>query len=666
MRTVIAIALSIFLPALGLVGIGQAHAEAVGPIMPDMITAQAGSYTATPAPNVRVLVDGQPVDFDVPLVMVGGRVLVPLRGVFERLGATVVWDDQTQTALAETGTSSVSLAIGAPQATINGIATMLDVPPMLVGGRTMVPLRFVSQALGANVDWDAPAQSVVITTQTAQPAPPPVQPSGLALQGTTLQAVDCQAGTVVLNTDNGTDTFFATNDATAVVNSTTIPLCGLQDYEYAGAPVMVGLVSGGNQLLVSQLSFSGPIGYTPPATQTVSPLPLWGVVLGTIFVGGLLYLLAAGPDGYYYRYPYYGPYHRYYYRPAYQPYVGRYPQPASIVVVTVAQPIVGVVLGRISVNNYQYLVTRDDTGHFYRYPYYGPYRPYYAVHNANVTNVRVINVTNVTNVYVNAQVRAGDARWDPPAVRTTVQENHKPVLHNVPPQQLQSPLPSQPAYFRFSDSKPGPSFKTVDECAAWQRGQRAGGRCEEGQPAPQSRPQPQPSSQPPRPVSQPTQPQQPQPSSPPPHPATQPAPPQPPQPSRPSKPAYFVFSNNKPGPLFKTLDECSAWQRGQGAEGRCVEGQPAAESRPQPQPSSQPARPAAQPTQPQQPRPSPQPLHPGTQPTPQQPQPSRPSKPAYFVFSNNKPGPSFKTLGECAGWQKEQGADGRCVEGSRP
>src|SRR5215469_7964366 len=77
-------------------------------------TTPGGAQVA--APYVHVFVDGQPVGFDVPPQIDNGRVLVPLRGVFERLGATVAWDERTQTVLAQRGASGVSLVIGNPQA----------------------------------------------------------------------------------------------------------------------------------------------------------------------------------------------------------------------------------------------------------------------------------------------------------------------------------------------------------------------------------------------------------------------------------------------------------------------------------------------------------------------------------------------------------------------
>ncbi|HKX18965.1 MAG TPA: copper amine oxidase N-terminal domain-containing protein [bacterium] len=114
-----------------------------------------------------------------------GRVLVPLRGVFERLGASVTWAPASQTVLAQRDTTSVSLKIGSSQAFVNGQAQVVDVPPMLVGGRTMIPLRFVSQALGARVHWDAATATVQITNPGAYPPSasyPPAQMQAPATQ----------------------------------------------------------------------------------------------------------------------------------------------------------------------------------------------------------------------------------------------------------------------------------------------------------------------------------------------------------------------------------------------------------------------------------------------------------------------------------------------------
>lgn len=128
-------------------------------------------------PNLQVLVDQQPLSFDQPPIMQEGRVLVPLRGVFESLGADVVYLASSRTIKATRGRTQVELTLGSRSAMVDGRSVYLDVPAISHGGRTMVPLRFVSEALGADVDWQAATRTVSITSapSTGQP-PPPVTP----------------------------------------------------------------------------------------------------------------------------------------------------------------------------------------------------------------------------------------------------------------------------------------------------------------------------------------------------------------------------------------------------------------------------------------------------------------------------------------------------------
>jgi Copper amine oxidase N-terminal domain len=137
--------------------------------------AAAPAQTSTPAPaaHVRVLVNGSPATLSQPPVVVQGRVLVPLRGVFERLGTTVNWDPVAHTVLAQRGGTTISLQPGSTQVLVNGQPRILDVPPMVIRGQTMVPLRFITQALGAAVTWNAAASTVQINTQRTATAPAP-------------------------------------------------------------------------------------------------------------------------------------------------------------------------------------------------------------------------------------------------------------------------------------------------------------------------------------------------------------------------------------------------------------------------------------------------------------------------------------------------------------
>jgi hypothetical protein len=127
--------------------------------------------SATANAQVAVSIDGTAVNIAPPPVIQGGRVLVPLRGVFERLGASVVYSNGEINA---TGNGNeISLHIGSTQATINGQPQTIDVAPFIIGASTYVPLRFVSEALGAGVQWDEADRLVAITTTGGQTGPPP-------------------------------------------------------------------------------------------------------------------------------------------------------------------------------------------------------------------------------------------------------------------------------------------------------------------------------------------------------------------------------------------------------------------------------------------------------------------------------------------------------------
>ncbi|MCU6340251.1 copper amine oxidase N-terminal domain-containing protein, partial [Enterobacter quasiroggenkampii] len=77
--------------------------------------------------------------------------MLPMRAIFEALDAKVLWDQRKQMVTAIKDDTTIVLKIGSKAATINGSAVVLDVPPQTLLGRTMVPVRFVSEAIGAEV-----------------------------------------------------------------------------------------------------------------------------------------------------------------------------------------------------------------------------------------------------------------------------------------------------------------------------------------------------------------------------------------------------------------------------------------------------------------------------------------------------------------------------------
>jgi len=88
--------------------------------------------------------------------------LVPIRTISEEMGAEVTYNDATKQVLIAKDDTEILLTIGSQEAYVNGEKIMLDVPAMIIEGRTMVPLRFISESMNATVEWDGEAQIVYI------------------------------------------------------------------------------------------------------------------------------------------------------------------------------------------------------------------------------------------------------------------------------------------------------------------------------------------------------------------------------------------------------------------------------------------------------------------------------------------------------------------------
>ena len=126
------------------------------------LTLSAGSVQAQ---QINVTVNGSPVAFTgVGPLQVQGRTLVPVRGVLEKMGAKVAWVPSTRSVIASTPTMDIELHLGDRQATVNGKQVTLDVPAQEIEGSTMVPLRFLGEALGGVVKWNDATRTVTIVT----------------------------------------------------------------------------------------------------------------------------------------------------------------------------------------------------------------------------------------------------------------------------------------------------------------------------------------------------------------------------------------------------------------------------------------------------------------------------------------------------------------------
>ncbi len=129
----------------------------------------------TVASNVKIMVDGKMMRPPTPPLMMNGHVLLPMRSVFEQLGANVNWNASRHEVMATKGDRRMMLRVGDRNAEVNGKMMALDSAPMMYRNNVYVPLRAVSEALGANVAYNSSRREVAITTSrpvVAAPAMP--------------------------------------------------------------------------------------------------------------------------------------------------------------------------------------------------------------------------------------------------------------------------------------------------------------------------------------------------------------------------------------------------------------------------------------------------------------------------------------------------------------
>ncbi|RXI99810.1 hypothetical protein DS745_13075 [Anaerobacillus alkaliphilus] len=120
------------------------------------------------ANDIEVILDGDTMQFSVDPRVIDGSTMVPLRSIFEALGADVKWDQKTQTVTAKKADTTVVLTIGKKTAYVNNKSQELTTPGTVINGSTLVPLRFVSQALGAYVHWNGTDRIVSISSDGSQ------------------------------------------------------------------------------------------------------------------------------------------------------------------------------------------------------------------------------------------------------------------------------------------------------------------------------------------------------------------------------------------------------------------------------------------------------------------------------------------------------------------
>ena len=137
--------------------------------------AQADEFRSST--NVKLVVNGTPVSSDVAPIIINERTMIPARAVFEQLGGTVSWNEASQQVTVQLSGHTVVLTIQSLNATVDGVLKTMDAVPRLYQGRTLIPIRFVAEALGATVGWDNATRTATINLGGVQPAPTPSVPA---------------------------------------------------------------------------------------------------------------------------------------------------------------------------------------------------------------------------------------------------------------------------------------------------------------------------------------------------------------------------------------------------------------------------------------------------------------------------------------------------------
>jgi len=128
--------------------------------------------------NVSVVLDGNSLSFDVAPQIINDRVMVPFRGIAEAIGAGVSWDQESGRIIMTLGSNFTWMHVGDPTVEYGllgehapGVPSIklvglfeMDSPPIIVNGRTLVPIRAISESFGAEVEWNPETSTVTITT----------------------------------------------------------------------------------------------------------------------------------------------------------------------------------------------------------------------------------------------------------------------------------------------------------------------------------------------------------------------------------------------------------------------------------------------------------------------------------------------------------------------
>lgn len=161
--------------------------------------------------SISLTVNGESIETQVPPTIIDGRTMVPVRDIFEACGAKVNWDANTKTITGEKGSTTVVMQIDSNMLFINEKVTEMDATPVIIDGRTLAPARYVAESFGGIVDWDAENKVVIID----------VADSDEEITETTTEEITEETSVTEETTEETTVTE-ATTEETTVTETTTV------------------------------------------------------------------------------------------------------------------------------------------------------------------------------------------------------------------------------------------------------------------------------------------------------------------------------------------------------------------------------------------------------------------------------------------------------------
>ncbi len=132
-----------------------------------LIFVNMSAFTAVASGDIKLYIDKEFVSCDVPPEIVNGRTLVPLRVMFDKFGAEVFWNDSLRQVVVSTKASIIIFNIDSKISYVNGVAFNIDVAPTIINGRTLIPVRFISERMGYDVVWNGTERAVYITSPSS-------------------------------------------------------------------------------------------------------------------------------------------------------------------------------------------------------------------------------------------------------------------------------------------------------------------------------------------------------------------------------------------------------------------------------------------------------------------------------------------------------------------